>query len=285
MVKNRLLSLITSLLLVTWLTCSQKVYAGVEELQHAMQVMQMVKEVTHTQPVILNPLVREKIEKLYLEVISSVPFQINTELIRQHLMKSFSRAGYTVVDDPVDAGYVVQVNITKFYHAEEKKSGGFLGAIGAQLGGYAGLVMGAGAGSAIGMQVGSKLGAALGEKAGETVEKTAKEAVMGKVYVYMGVATVNVIENFQGKMKEITGTYPLLGKGKGLVGDILSEAIARNLDVTLVKSFEKRSTKKTRFEGVESKTSGKGSQEAGINKALQQVQELKEKELRKQESM
>lgn len=124
--------------------------------------------------------------------------------------------------------------------AHQEKSSGLLSGIGSTLGGLFGLAAGVAVGSTDGMEIGSKVGSTVGGATGEVVETVALEAMLGKKFSYLGIADVNVVENFQEQKKEYKGNYPIAGKGKNITVDEFSSQVGKGLgDLLVGSSFKK----------------------------------------------
>lgn len=228
--RKKILIYLTSGMLVCNLTLTGVVgnlQASTAEFMEAMKALGAVKSMQQIQPITLDPVVREKIETVYVEIYDSSGLGVPLDKLTERVKKTFEEKGYKVVNSPSEAGYVVQVNLTNIYFGQEKKgSSGILSSVLGTVGGYAGLVLGLGFGSGIGMQLGTALGSAVGEKLGEVAESKALEALFGKKYQFFGTFDVKVVENYQGQQKTYVGKYPLAGKGDNFSMEKFTEDLA-----------------------------------------------------------
>lgn len=213
--------------------------AGANDFQQAMGALSMVKDINQTKPIMLDPLAKGKIDTVYLEISFGAEVPTDMDLIKKQLEEYFSQGGYTVVDKPEDAGYIIQVSIAKFLILKENKNSGFLSGIGSTLGGLAGLSMGAGLSSVAGMKVATEIGSAVGGAAADKAESGLAEALTGKKFSFMGKAEVTVTENLEENTKQYTGSYPLLGEIKDFNKEKMANIIAEKLNTTMVKTFKK----------------------------------------------
>ncbi|MEM7819178.1 MAG: complement resistance protein TraT [Candidatus Aenigmatarchaeota archaeon] len=213
--KTMIASLISATMLcgTVYLSTPAPLQADVSEFAEAMRALGAVKSMNQIQPINLDPITREKIETVYIEVYDSSGLGIPTDQLQEKLNRVFEQKGYTVVNSPSEAGYVIQISLTNIYFGKEKKGTSGIGSnVLSAVGGYAGLVLGMGAGSIIGMQIGSAIGSSLGGAIGEKAEETVMDALTGKKYQFFGTFDVKVIENYE-TQKTYTGKYPIAGKG------------------------------------------------------------------------
>lgn len=219
---------------------STTAFAEIDDAQQAVQALSMAKQMSQTTPVVLNPEAKKQIDTVYLEVINGSTVGLNVDAVKKELVDRFTSGGYKVVENPAEAGYVVQISIGKLTVYQEKSSSGLLSGIGSTLGGLFGLAAGVATGSTAGMEIGSKVGSAVGGAAGEVTETVALEAMLGKKFSYLGIADVNVVENFQEQKKEYKGNYPIAGKGKNITVDEFSSQVGKGLgDLLVGSSFKK----------------------------------------------
>jgi len=214
--------------------------AGVLDFYNALSAMQAVKDVANTQPIILNPEIKQKLKKIYIEIKNTSSVSgLSTEPIKAKVVEGLKAKGYEIVESPDTAEYLVTVDINKLTIMKEKKVSLFssiLSGVGRTALGIAGAFAGAATGNMylpqIAAQVGSSVGGALGEAVGEKLD----EAVAGYNYSYLGSFVVAVIEKYNGDTKTYNGKYPLFGESKEIKGTI-TEDISEKVSRILVEIF------------------------------------------------
>jgi len=215
-------------------------YAGMNDFYNALSGMQAVKDVANAQPVMLNPEVKQKLKKIYIEIKNTSPVSgLSTEPIKEKVVEGLKAKGYEIVENPDTAEYLVTVDINKLTIVKEKKVslfGSVLSGVGSAALGIAGAVAGAATGNMhlpqIAAQVGSSVGGAVGEAVGDKLD----EAVVGYNYTYLGSFMVAVIEKYNGDTKTYNGKYPLFGESKQIKGTI-TEDISEKVSKVLVEIF------------------------------------------------
>jgi len=221
------------------LTLTTKSFSGSAEFAEAMRALGAIKAMNNVQPVMLNPVNKSKIDKVYLEIYDSTGICIPVDLIKPKLEEKFTQMGYTVTQNATEAGYVVQLNFNNIYVGEEKKgSSGFLGSVLGTVGGYAGTVLGI-AGGPLGIQLGAQLGARVGESLGEAAESQAMKALSGGKYQFFGTVAVRVIENVDNSTTTYNGQYPVIGKNEKFTMEKFADDLVASLDGSVLKVFKK----------------------------------------------
>jgi len=217
-----------------------KSFSGTAEFSEAMRALGAIKAMNNIQPIMLNPVNKAKVSKVYLEVYDSTGTgMIPVDLIKSKLEGKFTQMGYTVTQNATEAGYVIQLNFNNIYVGEEKKgSSGFLGSILGTVGGYAGTVLGI-AGGPLGIQLGAQLGAKVGESLGDVAESQAMKALSGGKYQFFGTVAVKVIENVDNSTTTYNGQYPVMGKNEKFTAEKFADDLVASLDSSVLKVFKK----------------------------------------------
>lgn len=214
--------------------------AGLFDFYNALSGMHAVKDVANSQPVILNPEVKQKLKKIYVEIKNTSSVSgLSAEPIKAKVIEGLKAKGYEIVESPDTAEYLVTVDINKLTIVKEKKVSLFsniLSGIGSSALGIMGAFAGAATGNMnlpqIAAQVGSSVGGAVGEAVGDKLD----EAVAGYNYSYLGSFVVAVIEKYNGDTKTYNGKYPLFGESKQIKGTI-TEDISEKVSKILVEIF------------------------------------------------
>jgi hypothetical protein len=214
--------------------------AGMNDFYNALSGMQAVKDVANAQPVMLNPEIKQKLKKIYVEIKNTSSVNgLSTEPIKAKVVEGLKAKGYEIVESPDTAEYLLTVDINKLTIVKEKKVslfGSILSGVGSAALGIAGAFAGAATGNMhlpqVAAQVGSSVGGAVGEAVGDKLD----EAVVGYNYTYLGSFVVAVIEKYNGDTKTYNGKYPLFGESKQIKGTI-TEDISEKVSKVLVEIF------------------------------------------------
>jgi hypothetical protein len=214
--------------------------AGVLDFYNALSGMQAVKDVANTQPVILNPEIKQKLKKIYIEIKNTSSVSgLSTEPIKAKVVEGLKAKGYEIVESPDTAEYLVTVDINKLTIMKEKKVslfGSILSGVGRTALGIAGAFAGAATGNMHLPQIAAQVGSSVGEALGEAVGEKLDEAVAGYNYSYLGSFVVAVIEKYNEDTKTYHGKYPLFGESKEIKGTI-TEDISEKVSKVLVEIF------------------------------------------------
>lgn len=138
-----------------------------------------------TDTIFLDPAKRAKNRDIYLEVRNTSDLQeVSRESVKNLLTAKLQSKGYRIVEDPQNAGYILQINI--LYMDYHRKTG-------AKEGGYSGAVAGALAGAMAGGRdvealILAAAGAALGHVGGAIIGSAIK------IETYAGVIDVQIME-------------------------------------------------------------------------------------------
>ncbi|MEM3370014.1 MAG: complement resistance protein TraT [Candidatus Micrarchaeia archaeon] len=201
-------------------------YAGGEDFLSAMQAMQAIRDVSKSEAIMLNPEAKAKLKTVYVEVSNSSSVGIDTAKIKDAVTKSLTEKGYQVVDAADNAGYVVQIDLSKLNIIKEKKSnffGSLLGGITKTTIGIAGATVGALSGTGVaGTQIITQAGSTVGEAVGSAVGSGIDDALSGENYSYLGSVVVQVREKYT-EVKDYRGQYPLAGNSKEIEGTFTDE--------------------------------------------------------------
>jgi len=215
-------------------------YADMNDFYNALSGMQAVKDVANAQPVMLNPEIKQKLKKIYIEIKNTSPVSgLSTEPIKAKVVEGLKAKGYEIVENPDTAEYLVTVDINKLTIVKEKKVslfGSILSGVGSAALGVAGAVAGAATGNMHLPQIAAQVGSSVGEAVGEAVGDKLDEAVAGYNYTYLGSFVVAVIEKYNGDTKTYNGKYPLFGESKQIKGTI-TEDISEKVSKVLVEIF------------------------------------------------
>ncbi|MGC9017050.1 MAG: complement resistance protein TraT [Caldimicrobium sp.] len=138
-----------------------------------------------TDTIFLDPFKKAQNRTIYVEVRNTSDLQeVNPAMVRDRLIQKLQAKGYQIVNNPMDAGYIVQINI--LYMDYYKKTGAKEGALeGALAGGIAGASAG---GRDVEALILAAAGSALGYVGGAVVGS------MIKIETYAGVIDVQVME-------------------------------------------------------------------------------------------
>lgn len=213
--------------------------AGTQEFAEAMRALNALKAMNQVKPLMLNPVAKEKISSVYVEVYDSTGTGFPVDLIRKKVEEDLAQKGYTITESPSTAGYIVQINFTNIYAGKPNKGTSGVGAsVLGSLTGYTGLTLGI-AGGPLGMMLGSSLGSAVGEAVGEKAEKAALDALQGGKYQFFGTVNIHVVKQIEDKRKEYDGTYPVVGNGEKFSMEDFSEKLVASLKQSALREFQK----------------------------------------------
>lgn len=206
-----------------------------------------------TDTIFLDPVKKAQNRTVYVEVRNTSDLQeVNPEMVKTRLVEKLKAKGYKIVENPLDAGYILQINILymDYYRKTGAREGALTGAaIGALAGAGAGgrdveaLILAA-AGAALGYVGGAIIGAAI------------------KIETYAGVIDVQVQEKTD----------------KPVVGELRTEA-KQGTSTTLVTTQEVKTnyqTYRTRIAATAVKTNLKKEEAAPViaEKLATQVAEI-----------
>lgn len=195
-----------------------------EDFLSAIQGMQAIRDVSKTEPIMLDPESKGKIKTVYVEVSNSSNLNIDLDTIKNSAINVLKEKGYTLCEKPEECGYIVQIDLTKINIIKEKKSSFF----GSLLGGIAKTTLGiagALAGSKYGInesQIFSQVGASAGEMAGSAIGGNIDNALSGENYSYLGSMLILIKEKKESQ-KEYKGQYPLAGNSKEIEGSFTND--------------------------------------------------------------
>ena len=214
--------------------------AEMSDFLSAIAGMQAAKDIANAEPVILNPEIKQKLKKVYVETSNTSSIgELSTELAKTKIVEGLKSKGYEVVDNPTDAEYLVQVDIDKLNIIKEKKSsffGSVLGFIGKGALGIAGAVAGAATGDYRVAEIVTGVASSVGSSAGEALGNALDESVAGYNYSYLGSFRVVVTEKYEENSKTYNGKYPLVGDSKDISGTI-TEDISEKISKIVVEIF------------------------------------------------
>ncbi|MEM4134678.1 MAG: complement resistance protein TraT [Candidatus Micrarchaeia archaeon] len=201
-------------------------YAGGEDFLSAIQAMQAMRDVSKSEAIMLNPEAKAKLKTVYVEVSNTSSVNIEINRIKDAVTKSLTEKGYQIVDAADNAGYIVQIDLSKLNIIKEKKSnffGSLLGGIARTTIGIAGAAVGALSGAGVtGTQIISQAGASVGEAVGSAVGSGIDDALSGENYSYLGSVVIQIKERYT-EVKEYRGQYPLAGNSKEIEGTFTDE--------------------------------------------------------------
>ena len=214
--------------------------ADMSEFLSAISGMQVAKDIVNIEPIMLNPEIKQKLKKVYIEAKDTSPTRkASTEAAKTKIADGLKAKGYEIVDNPADAEYIVQINIDKLNVMKEKKSsffGGLLRSLGSSVLGVAGAFVGASTGNADIAVMAAEVGSSIGSSAGESIGSSLDESVAGYNYSYLGSFRVVVTEKYEGNSKTYNGKYPLIGDSKDITGTI-TEDISEKISKIVVEIF------------------------------------------------
>jgi len=206
-----------------------------------------------TDTIFLDPVKKAQNRTIYVEVRNTSDLQeVNPEMVKSRLVEKLKAKGYQIVENPLDAGYILQINI--LYMDYYRKTGAREGAL---TGAVVGALAGAGAGGRdVEALILAAAGAALGYVGG---------AVIGaaiKIETYAGVIDVQVQEKTD----------------KPVVGELRTEA-KQGTSTTLITTQEVKTnyqTYRTRIAATAVKTNLKKEEAAPViaEKLATQVAEI-----------
>ncbi len=96
-------------------------YAGGEDFLSAIQAMQAMRDVSKSEAIMLNPEAKAKLKTVYVEVSNTSSVNIEINRIKDAVTKSLTEKGYQIVDAADNAGYVIQIDLSKLNIIKEKK--------------------------------------------------------------------------------------------------------------------------------------------------------------------
>jgi hypothetical protein len=214
--------------------------AGLFDFYNALSGMHAVKDVANAEPVILNPEIKQKLKKIYIEIKNTSSVSgLSTEPIKAKVVEGLKAKGYEIVDSPDTAEYLVTVDINKLTIVKEKKVslfGSILRGVGSATIGIAGAFAGAATGNMHLPEIAAKVGSSVGGAVGEAVGDKLDEAVAGYNYTYLGSFVLAVIEKYNGNTKSYNGKYPLFGESKE-IKETITEDISEKVSKVLVEIF------------------------------------------------
>jgi len=138
-----------------------------------------------TDTIFLDPVAKAKNRTVYVAVNNTSDMQeIDPSILKNLIESKLTAKGYKIVDNPENAGYIIQANILymDYYRETGTKEGGLEGALG---GATAGAMMGGSRDSSIALGL---IGGMVGEVGGALVGKALK------VETYAGVVDVEIRE-------------------------------------------------------------------------------------------
>lgn len=193
---NLLVAMMLSLFLIGLTSCAQTMHA----IEHA----KMTVTVKMSDTIFLDAATLAKNRKAYVRVTNTSDMQ---EIAFEGLLKDkLAAKGIMLVDDPSEAGYIIQANV--LYMDYEKKG---LTADGMLAGGYGGAVIGAIAG---GDWKGSLAGATIGGAVGSLVGGAIGAAF--KVETFFGAVDVQLQEKVEGGVRGVMTTDAAQGSATRL---------------------------------------------------------------------
>jgi len=206
-----------------------------------------------TDTIFLDPVKKAQNRTIYVEVRNTSDLQeVNPEMVKTRLVEKLRAKGYKMVENPLDAGYILQINI--LYMDYYRKTGAREGAL---TGAAVGALAGAGAGGRdVEALILAAAGAALGYVGG---------AIIGaaiKIETYAGVIDVQLQEKTD----------------KPVVGELRTEA-KQGTSTTLITTQEVKTnyqTYRTRIAATAVKTNLKKEEAAPViaEKLATQVSEI-----------
>lgn len=224
--------LLTSFAVVVVFLAVGTVYAS-EDFLSAIQAMQAIRDVSKTEAIMLNPEVKSKVKTVYVEVTNSSSVNLDTANITNAVTTALREKGYEILNDPAQAGYVVQIDFTKLNIIKEKKSnffGGLLGGIARTVVGAAGAVAGATTGI-VGSQIITQASSHVGEAVGSAVGSGIDNALSGENYSYLGSIVIFVKEKDGTSVKDYRGQYPLAGNSKDIEGTFTDDVVSKTIKI------------------------------------------------------
>ncbi|WP_051345909.1 complement resistance protein TraT [Thermodesulfovibrio yellowstonii] len=166
---------------------------GCGQMINAIEHSDMQVKLKMTDTIFLDPVAKAKNRTLYVAVNNTSDMQeVDTGMLQNLIASRLSAKGYTVVSDPAQAGYIIQVNV--LYMDYYRKTGTHEGAV-------EGALAGAGAGAVIGQSRDTSIalgliGGVVGGLGGALIGKAFK------VETYAGVVDVELREKTD---KPVTG--------------------------------------------------------------------------------
>jgi len=207
-----------------------------------------------TDTIFLDPVKKAQNRTIYVEVRNTSDLQeVNPEMVKTRLVEKLKAKGYKIVENPLEAGYILQINI--LYMDYYRKTGAREGALtGAAVGALAGA--GAGGGRDVEALILAAAGAALGYVGGAVIGSAIK------IETYAGVIDVQLQEKTD----------------KPVVGELRTEA-KQGTSTTLVTTQEVKTnyqTYRTRIAATAVKTNLKKEEAAPViaEKLATQVSEI-----------
>lgn len=173
----------------------QVTLSGCAQTMQAIENAKMTVTVNMSDTIFLDPKVLTKNRNVYVRTTNTSDMQ---EIVFDGLLKeSLRNRGMNIVDDPSQAGYIVQANVLYMNYekqgltADGMLAGGYGGAIAGALAGGRGW-KGPAAGAVIGSAVGSLVGGAIG--------------AAFKVETFFGAVDVQIQEKVEGGVKGVVTT-------------------------------------------------------------------------------
>lgn len=180
---------IVRFLVVLVLILSLAGLTGCAGTMHAIEHAKMTVTVKMSDTIFLDPSTLVKNKTAYVRITNTSDMQeIDFE---SQLRGRLSQKGITLVNDPLQAGYIVQANVLYMDYEKQGLTGD-----GMIAGGYGGAIVGAAMG---GDWKGSLAGAGIGAAAGSLIGGAIGSAF--KVETYLGVVDIQIQEKVEGGVK------------------------------------------------------------------------------------
>lgn len=107
--------------------------SGCSTIPEAIENRKLYIGAKMSEPIFLDPVKKARLRTIYVEVRNTSQLQkLNPTLLRKAIEEKLREKGYTIVSNPLDAGYIVQVQVRYFDFLKEKtgtKEGAAAGAI------------------------------------------------------------------------------------------------------------------------------------------------------------
>lgn len=158
---------------------------GCGQMINAIEHSDMQAKLKMTDTIFLDPVVRAKNKTIYVTVNNTSDMQeVDTAMLQNLIVSRLTAKGYQVVNDPAQAGYIIQTNILymDYYRQTGTKEGALEGAL---VGGGSGALIGQSRDTSIALGL---IGALVGGVGGALLGKALK------VETYAGVVDVQIQE-------------------------------------------------------------------------------------------
>jgi hypothetical protein len=182
MEKGRVVKFLVFLLILSFILN----LSGCATIPTAIEYSDLQVKVKMTDTIFLDPILKAKHKKVFLAVANTSDLQeIDPTVLKNALAEKLIKKGYTIVNDPEEASFIIQTNILYMDYYRQT---------GAREGGLEGALAGAGAGAYLGRGSDSRavalalIGAVVGEVGGAMLGKVIK------VETYAGVVDVEIRE-------------------------------------------------------------------------------------------